>query len=193
MRRWIRKDDGSITLEAAMVLPFFMIFIMFLATLIRISVADMALYKAAAETNEVIVAFAYPVDLATTAAEEFAKDKVQSILPDEVSTDDLINWTNEALLFFGVDVAASAESLFEDLAASAVLPILQDKFEIAAGDAFFDTSYLNVDNIELPSLAAGTGEYLQIEVSYEIPISIPFINESIILSKTASERIWTGS
>lgn len=197
MNKLIRKEDGSITLEAALVLPFFMLFIVFLATVIRISVADMALYKAASETTEVIVAFGYPVDLATTAAEDFAKEKLQSIIPEEaaehVSADDLIQWTDEALQFFGVDLATEVESLFENLTGDMVLPVLKTKFEEAVGDSFFDSSKLEVPNVELPSLVAGTGEYLQIEVTYEIPISLPFLNETITLSKTASERVWTGS
>lgn len=197
MKKLIRKEDGSITLEAALVLPFFMLFIVFLATIIRIAVADMALYKAASETTEVLVAFAYPVDLATTAAEDFAKEKLQSIIPGEaaeyVSSDDLIQWTDEALQFFGIDVATEVENLFEDLSGEMVLPVLKTKFEEAVGDSFFDSSKLEVPKVELPSLVAGTGEYLQIKVTYEIPISLPFFNESITLSKTASERVWTGS
>lgn len=197
MKRLIRKDDGSITLEAALILPIFMLFIVFLATLIRISIADMALYKAASETTEVIVSFAYPVDLATTAAEDFAKDKIQSILPDqvasEVTPDELINWADEALLFFGVDVATSVENLFENLSAGALQSTVEDKFTQAAGDRFFTTDSLEVTNVELPETAYGSGQYLQVEVTYEIPIALPFLNESIILSKTATERVWTGS
>lgn len=77
MKKFVRKDNGSITLEAAMILPFFMLFIIFLATIIRIAIADMALYKAASETTEVIVAYSYPVEVATSTAEEIVNDKLQ--------------------------------------------------------------------------------------------------------------------
>lgn len=194
MRKLIRKDDGSITLEAAMILPFFMLFIVFLATLIRISVADMALYKAAAETNEVIVAFAYPVDIASTRVQEIIDEKLQSAVPDEIEVEQLKTWGKEAIsFFFGVDVDVAIENLFESVSADLVLPILQTKFEQAAGTTFFDSSKLEVTKVEIPSLVAGSGDNLQIEVTYEIPIAIPFVNESIILSKTAAERIWNGS
>lgn len=195
MKRLIRKDDGSITLEAAMILPFFMLFIVFLATLIRISVADMALYKAAAETNEIVVAHAYPAEVIRTGVEDFAKNKVQSVLPGDLEVDHLTEWGNQALEFFGVDAGASIANYLETLAEESILqPILQDKFEQAAGDTFFNSDNLEVTNVILPSLAGGSGgDYFQIEVTYEIPISIPFVNRSIILSKTASERLWTGS
>lgn len=195
MKRLIRKDDGSITLEAAMILPFFMLFIVFLATLIRISVADMALYKAAAETNEIVVAHAYPAEVIRTGVEDFAKNKVQSVLPGDLEVDHLTEWGNQALEFFGVDAGASIANYLETLAEESILqPILQDKFEQAAGDTFFNSDNLEVTNVILPSLAGGSGgDYFRIEVTYEIPISIPFVNRSIILSKTASERLWTGS
>ncbi len=194
MRKLIRKDDGSITLEAAMILPFFMLFIVFLATLIRIAVADMALYKSAAETNEVIVAFAYPVDIASTQIQEIIDKKLQSAVPGDIEVDQLKTWGKEAIsFFFGVEVDVAIENFFESVSEDLVLPILQSKFEQAAGTTFFDSSKLAVTNVEIPSLVAGSGDNLQIEVTYEIPIAIPFVNESIILSKTAAERVWNGS
>ncbi len=75
----LRKEDGSITLEAAMILPFFLFFIIFLSMIIRLAVADMALYKAASETTETVVAYAYPVKVAKDGAASFINNKIQTI------------------------------------------------------------------------------------------------------------------
>lgn len=174
-------------------MPFFLLFIMFLATLIRLGVADMALYKSAAETSELIVAYAYPVELTRTAVEELANEKFQSMLPEEIDFSEVKDWANQGLQFFGIDVGASIENFFESLTASTLEPILQDKFEQATGDRFFDPSRLSVTNVEIPSVVGGSGKYLQIDVSYEVDVSIPFVNKTIVLRKTSYERIWSGS
>jgi len=192
MKKFVRKDNGSITLEAAMILPFFMLFIIFLATIIRIAIADMALYKAASETTEVIVAYSYPVEVATSTAEEIVNDKLQSLMPDELDLEQVKSWGQQALLFFGIDFAGTIESLFEQLTADLLTDIVKDKFEQAASDAFFDSSKLQVTNVEIPDIVGGTGGYFQIDVTYEVPISFPFVEKNIILSKTAAERVWTG-
>jgi hypothetical protein len=193
VKKLIRKDNGSITLEAAMVLPFFMLFIVFLATLIRIAVADMALYKAAAETNEIIVAHAYPVEVAWTGATDLAETKLKSLEPDDLDVEEVLSWGTDALEFFGIDWQGQIDDFFSNLGEEAVLPVLKSKFEEAAGDTFFDSDNLDVTITEMPSISEGRGDFLEIEVTYEIPISLPFLNETLILSKTAAERYWTGA
>ena len=135
IRKFIRKENGSITLEAAMILPLFMLFIVFLATLIRLAVADMALYKAASETTELVVSYAYPADIAKSSVTSIIDDKIKSIENEnQIDITGAIEWANEGLQFFGIDIAASVENLFEGLAASAVEPILEDKFKQATGN-----------------------------------------------------------
>ncbi|TQS74627.1 pilus assembly protein [Ornithinibacillus gellani] len=195
IRKFIRKENGSITLEAAMILPLFMLFIVFLATLIRLAVADMALYKAASETTELVVSYAYPADIAKSSVTSIIDDKIKSIENEnQIDITGAIEWANEGLQFFGIDIAASVENLFEGLAASAVEPILEDKFKQATGNwNFFKPENLHVTKVELPSLAFGSGRYLEIDVEYVFDITIPFVDKTIVLKKTAYERLWNGS
>lgn len=193
----IHKEDGSLTLEAAMVMPFFMLFIIFLATLIRISIADMALYKATSETSEVIVSFGYPAEIVRSTAEEIATNKLESLMPKEVKLDEVIGWANDGIEYFfpDVDVGGSIESFFDSIAEGPLEAMIQNKFADTVGnETVFKKENLKVENVDVPSLAGGSGGgYLKIDVSYDVDISFPFVNKTITLKKTSYERLWTGS
>lgn len=197
MKRFTTKENGSITLEAAMILPFFMLFIMFLATLIRISIADMALYKATSETSEIIVSFGYPAEIARSTVEDIATSKLESLLPEDLSLDEVMSFANDGIEFFfpDVDISGSIESFFDSIAAGPLEMMIQNKFADAVGsETLFKKDNLTVEDVDVPSVGGGSGgDYLKIEVSYDIPISFPFVNKTITLSKTSYERLWTGS
>ncbi|MBC5637338.1 hypothetical protein H8S33_11030 [Ornithinibacillus sp. BX22] len=194
IKHLIRKDNGSITLEAAMILPFFLFFILFLTMFIRLSVADMALYKSASETAELVVAYAYPVAVTKQGASNYIDKKLKGL---EESTDlditGAIQWISEGLDFFGIDVQGSIENLFNDGVRQIIEPTIQKKFKEATGGwNFFDESSLKVTSVEIPSLVGGSNDYLAINVEYRFNLSIPFVDKDIVLKKTAYERIWNG-
>lgn len=178
-----------------MILPFFLLFIVFLTTLVRLAVADMALYKSASESTELFVAYAYPVEVTKTAASDIIGNKIKSIERErDVDISGAIDWANEGLTFLGVDIAGGIENLFESSAEGPLETLIQGKFEDATGHwNFFDSSKLTVTNVELPSLAFGSDDYLEVNVMYEFDIAMPFVNKTIYLRKTAYERVWTGS
>lgn len=195
MKRLIRKSDGSITLEAAMVVPFFMFFILFLTILIRLAVADMALYKAAAETSEIVVAYAYPAETVKEGISGYMNNKIKNIEKEkDIDIEGATKWAKESLDFFGVDVKGAIENFIESLTADVLTPVVRGKFEQATGNwNFFNPDKLKVNNVEIPSLAGGKGEFLEINVQYEFDLKIPFVDKTLILEKTSYERIWNGS
>lgn len=197
IKRLIRREEGSLTLEAAMVLPFFMLFMIFLATLIRIAIADMALYKATSETSEIIVSFAYPAEIVTSYTEDLVKDKFNSMLPDDLDVDEVLDYANKGIDFFfpDADIEGNIQNFFDSLAGGVLEKMIQSKFADTVGnDTIFKKENLRVDDVKIPSLVGGSGgDYLKIDVSYDIGISFPFVNKTITLSKTSYERIWTGS
>ncbi|WP_284139662.1 MULTISPECIES: TadE family protein [unclassified Virgibacillus] len=195
MKHLFRKEDGSITLEAAMVLPFFMLFIVFLAMLIRLAVADMALYKAASETSEILVSYAYPADVVKSTATDFINNKIQSIEREhDVNLSEAMNWANEGMKFYGIDISTSIENYFESLAPSKLDPIMQEKFKQATGNwNFFNPENVKVTKVELPGLVGGSGKFLEINVQYKFDLSVPFVEKTILLKKTSYERLWNGS
>lgn len=197
IKNFKRKEDGSITLEAAMILPFFLFFILFLTMFIRLAVADMALYKAASETTEVVSAYAYPFQLPKQGVTNLITNNLPNLPPEiKVKIDPTValNWANDGLKFFGIDVQGSIENLFEGNVKGIIEPTLQEKFKEATGGwNFFDESNLKVTNVELPSLVGGSDDFLEINVEYRFDLSIPFVDKEIVLKKTAFERVWSGS
>ncbi|WP_042148750.1 hypothetical protein [Paucisalibacillus sp. EB02] len=191
----LRKEDGSITLEAAMILPFFLFFIIFLTMFIRLAVADMALYKAASETTELVVAYAYPVQVAKDGATSFINNKIQTIEDaSNVNITEGMALVKEGLNFLGIDYQGAIENFFESNLKGIIEPTVQDKFREATGGwNFFDESNLKVTNVEIPSLVGGTDAYLEVNVEYRFDLSIPFVDKEIVLKKTAFERVWNGS
>ncbi|RED63017.1 TadE/TadG family type IV pilus assembly protein [Cohnella lupini] len=59
-----RNEKGSITLEAAMVLPLFLAFVLCLITVIRMTILQMALQNATSEMTKLVATHIYPVSLA---------------------------------------------------------------------------------------------------------------------------------
>ena len=70
----LRRDDGSITVEAAIVFPVFLLFIFFLVSLIRMSFFQMTLDHVVGDTTKEIATHYYVVDLAKSGIED-ALDK----------------------------------------------------------------------------------------------------------------------
>lgn len=193
----MKNEKGSLTLEAAMILPFFMLFIVFLANIIRIGIADMALYQSLAETNEVIVTHAYPAEIAVTGISDLAESKFSGLL--EASGADQIGITPEiaadlfveGMEYLGIEI--DPHGYLNSFTASVIEPILREKFSEKTGGEFFDPAKLTVDQVVTPTSFTGSGAYLEINASYEVDINFPFVNRTIILKKTSYERLWAGA
>lgn len=178
-----------------MVLPFFMLFIVFLATIIRIAIADMALYQAVSETNEVIATHAYPADLATTAVNDIIDEKLSGLNNDlnlELDREQIVELFNNGMNSLGIEFDVS--SFLTDIANDAVVePIIRKKFAEKVGGSFFDPTKLKIDSITPPSSFTGEGAFIEIDVSYDIDIVVPFVDKTITLKKTSYERLWAGA
>ncbi|WP_280772019.1 TadE/TadG family type IV pilus assembly protein [Salipaludibacillus daqingensis] len=187
-RNWIRKEDGSLTLEAALVMPVFLLFTVFLATMIRISIADMALKQAVSESTEIIATHAYPVVLAGQSAQSYADRWIRNHTEEELDLDQASSFADHILQEFGVDAGAILTNAVE----GEVEKIMKAKFsETTGGDGLFSNDTLEVEITEFPSLASDS--YIGVAATYEIPIQVPFVNQTITLEQRAYERLWTGS
>ncbi|MEQ7052201.1 TadE/TadG family type IV pilus assembly protein [Paenibacillus alvei] len=66
--KWFRKNEnGSITLEAAMVLPLFLAFVILLIAIIRLTITQMALQNATTEMTKQAATHIYPISYAFNA------------------------------------------------------------------------------------------------------------------------------
>lgn len=195
IKHLIRNKDGSITLEAAMILPIFMIFIMFLIMFIKLAVADMALYEATSDTTEIVSSYAYPGEIMKSSKSKILEDKLRSTdlyrdRNNAITLSQVVDWTDDALKFFGIDVAGAADDLMHSLIQEDVIePVVQDYFKEATGN----WSIFSPDNLTVKNVSLEKGEkFLQIDVEYNLDFSLPFFDETVTLKKTSYERLWTG-
>lgn len=187
----LRNENGSITLEAAMVLPVFMLFVVFMATIIKISVAEIALNKSVSETAQVIATHAYPVTILAEETRSIANDKLSGLTINEFNMGDvekLVGTTFRAA--FDIDISGS--NYIQQLSSGLVTPIIQDKFADNVDNSFFDESNVRVD-VDLPGSINGSSEsYVGITAEYDMDIVVPFVDHTITIKKKAYERLWVG-
>ncbi|SDZ18048.1 TadE-like protein [Evansella caseinilytica] len=187
--RFLRKSDGSLTLEAAMVMPFFLIFIVFLVTMIRISVVDMALKQAVSETTEVIATHVYPAALVADEAQGRLDKAIRNYTENELDLAQAKKLTN--LVFDAAGV--SIEDLVYSIAEEAVQKIVQNKFKESNVDAFFSADKIDVRVVDRPGGFTGDDAYLGISATYDLELRLPFLTRTITIEKKAYERLWTGA
>ncbi|GGH77583.1 hypothetical protein GCM10007096_09690 [Pullulanibacillus pueri] len=177
------------TLEAALIVPIFFLFVIFLIMLIRISVAQMALDRSVSETAEVIATHAYPAGLAASAAEGKIDDFIQEKSMGTVDLDKAKALLDKGLQNLGINIGDSLNGL----SASALNPIVQKQFKDTIGD-FFDSHDVKVIKADgLTSLTAGSDAHIDIVAQYTMDMFVPFVNKSIILKSRAYEKLWVGS
>ncbi|MGX4585102.1 TadE/TadG family type IV pilus assembly protein [Paenibacillus chitinolyticus] len=212
MRMFRKSEQGGMVLEAALILPMFVGFIVALIVCIQIAVADMALRSAVSESTKVLAAGLYPaevlykqgkvsfdqtalasegqqvMDTLQNLREQAAQagefiDSVEAYLPDPVVG--LLSWvrqTGES----GVDGAKEAASSALHDAMKPVVYSFADK-RILKKDRF------RISGVTLPSLTNRERTYLGFEVTYDFPLAVPFFNRMLVLKKKALERVWLGA
>ncbi|AXI09536.1 hypothetical protein CUC15_11650 [Oceanobacillus zhaokaii] len=186
----LKDEDGSITLEAALVIPVFMLFIVFMASIIRISVAEIALNKSVTETAQIIANHAYPATILSEELESIAGQKLSGISIGEISLGDVENLVGTTLLEF-LDVNISGSNYIQELGNSAITPIIQKKFTQNTNSKM-DGSNITVE-VDLPSSLNGAADsYFGITATYDLDLTVPFVEKTITIKKQAYERLWVG-
>ncbi|WP_127584517.1 hypothetical protein [Paenibacillus koleovorans] len=222
-RNWTKqlvREDGGIALEAALVMPFFLAFVLALAVLLKLGMADLALQRALSETVKPIAAYAYPVELAalevkqaydrsevgsevneviarTKAAREMLvrgeqwTDRFEAFIPDFML--DWIEWERQKRVWLETE---STERV-KELQASVLQPIVREAFKKlvlqAADSTVIAGARLRVVDVELPKLADREHAFIGLAAEYDVRLPIPFFQRTVTLRKQAYERLWVGA
>lgn len=205
-------NEGSMVVEAAMVLPIFLLFVLFLISIVQMTLYSTALQSTASDTVKIISTHMYPAALA---AQKENSNETGSVGAD-VSNEDSSSpnkWSipRLSLTDWGGSYAASLPDPIKDWVMSALqkgegpLQELQAETSQSVLDLavkplmkpylssdLLDYNRIHVSNIIVPVLKKGTRPYFGLEVSYELPMKVPFLNQSIVLEARAVERVWMG-
>ncbi|WP_243895930.1 pilus assembly protein [Paenibacillus sp. F411] len=206
-------EAGSMVLEAAMVLPLFMFFVIFLIYIIQMTIISTALQTMVSDSVKTVAAHIYPVSIAVQSSGGAKREgemesggssfenassshwevpklslqdwaaRYSATLPEPVK-----GWMNTA-------AAAGDEPLqqLKNQAAEAVLdPVIKPMLRPFIPGGLLEYERIHVSNVSIPNLKSGKHPYFGIEVSYELPIQVPFLNRSIVLQAKSQERLWIG-
>ncbi|OCT14283.1 hypothetical protein A8709_25995 [Paenibacillus pectinilyticus] len=219
-RKLHQCQEGGIVLEASLILPLFLAFVVGLVLCIQIAIVEMAMQAGVTEATKSIAGQLYPVQLIVqeakskydqsraaeifngvidkvqtakshvTGAEEFA-DAYEAYIPDSLV--ELIRWEKEKReLGEGL-----AQEELNDLYESQVKPRLLAAFTPVVF-AFCDASIIGKNNfkvssVTLPSMEQGGQAFFGVEAQLTYKLPIPFMSQTIIVKKRAYERAWVGA
>ena len=211
------RDEGSMVVEAALVLPMFLLFVLFLIFIVQMTLYSTALQSTASDTVKMISTHMYPAALAAqkweagTDAVEQGTDGTADASADSASSGvwsiprlSLEEWSDsyaEALpepMESWVRAAVQrGEGPLQQLQAGAsqsVLDIaLKPVLKPYLSSDWLEYSRIHVSNVSVPDLKEGKHPYFGLVVSYDLPMRVPFLNQKIVLEASAVERLWVGN
>lgn len=207
----IKSDKGSIVLDASLVMPIFLFFIVFLIYFVQMTLFVTALQTTASETAKKISTHMYPVALAVDAAGSVDSGWNGASLPGtgengifalpELSLADMVakyaSALPEPIGQWASMAAASGEAPLLHLQSSiseAVLdPVIKPLISPVIENTVLEYDRLHVNGITLPNLKEKTNPYFGVELTYELPLKVPFTGKSIRIQASSKERVWIGA
>lgn len=196
-----KKEQGSMVLEASLVLPVFLFFILFLIFIVQMTLISTALQSTAGETVKQLSTKVYPVSLVFAPSDaaggesseqawkwpklsltEWADDYA-SLLPEPLS-----DWVRAAAKSGEEPLQNIKSSVVETVLDPVVKPLLQPFVE----SALLDLERTHVNGVSVPNLKSRTNPYFRLELSYEMPVKVPFLGKALRIQAAAAERIWIG-
>ncbi|WP_438347418.1 pilus assembly protein [Paenibacillus sp. FA6] len=199
-----KNEKGSMVLEAALVFPFFIFFIVFLIYIVQMTLISTALQSTVSDTVKMVSSHMYPIALIVEkeASPEEDKDSQLTgnwIIPKLSVTDWVSQYSNSLPAPFAqwmMDAATMGDEPLQkvknNMAETVLDPVVKPLLKPFIQSEFISYDRIHISNIYLPDMKTRENPYFGIEVSYALPVKVPFINKEIILQAKAQERLWIG-
>lgn len=195
-RNGIRGEQGSIAVEASLVMPIIIVLLLVFIILIRLSAAQMALHSAASQTVRQIAAHIHPADLALQQAAAANPLDAQSPIPLSSWGDlaaEAASWLPSPAGELASSVLKGDWSSMQDMAATGIgRTVVEPMLRQLADRAVLEPDRLSLERLSLPDLTKEREPLLMISAEYEFPLKLPFIGKPIVLREQASERVWVS-
>ncbi|CAM4313232.1 TadE/TadG family type IV pilus assembly protein [Paenibacillus alkaliterrae] len=188
------NEQGSIVVEAALVMPVIIIVLLVFVMLIRLCAVQMALHSAASQTVRQLAAHMHPAELAwqqAATANPLPALPALELSPWSEIAAEAAEWLPSPA---GAIVPSALRGDFRplqnmastEIGRTVVEPQLRDFADIA----IISPERLSLNWLTLPDLEKNNEPYLVIAVEYEFPFKLPFYGKPIILKEQAAERVW---
>ncbi len=180
----MKNDRGVISLEAVLVIPFFLTLIVGLLLLIRIALVQIALQNATDEAVKQMAVIMYPLEPAIQQAVTKKEEWVNSLLS---WTPDPMKEMVEALLNDEL-----SDSISQPILRELIKPIYWHYMDRSYKEGLIRYDQLHIERVVIPFLNH-EDNMLGIEVSYNFRLTLPFYQKIIKIHKRAYERVWFGA
>jgi hypothetical protein len=195
MLRNIRKEDGSITIEAALIIPILLTFILFLTSLVKISIAEMALKEAVSDSAQTVAHYSYLSLVAEGKIQETTDgfvDDLKNKAGDALGNNQIANALLEKIAVEGKALIPTSGELINDYIAKDLYEkVVKDKYEEKVGSSdFFSPDTITVVDYNYPN-SRGDSDVL-IGAENVLNIVLPFFEKEVKIKKVAVERAWSG-
>ncbi|MDR6724138.1 hypothetical protein J2W91_002600 [Paenibacillus amylolyticus] len=201
--RSLKKEQGSIVLEASLVLPVFLFFVMFLIYIVQMTLVSTALQSTAGEAVKQLSTKIYPVSLVFTPSDSAGSGSSDSGTGWKIPELSLTEWAEgyasslpEPLSDWVRAAAARGEQPLQQIKTSvleAVLdPVVKPLLKPFMNTSLLDYERVHVNGVSIPNLKNKTNPYFRLELSYDLPLKVPFLGKSLRIQASAAERLWIG-
>jgi hypothetical protein len=185
--------DGGVTLETALVMPVFLLFVFFLIFMVQTAVISMALHGALSQTARQTASSWYPISMALEQARasklnqqaEHLNDKWQKV---SETISQYSQWLPSPMKEWAVQASKGTLSL-EQVTAKLAFKQLIDQFVDAR---VLDSSRITLTAVGLPDELDRSKAYLTLQAEYRLPFQIPFSGKKLLLRESVRERVWIG-
>lgn len=190
-RLGLGNERGSITLEAAIAFPVFLLFIVFMIGFIRLAYIQMSLDLAVGDATKEIATHYYPIGLVKSLVDDEvnkANDTLKSKLTDNDFGKLLPSFIKEAVtksMDEGLDNAKTevgkiVDEALKEPAGTLILELQQDG----------DKGLLKKENLSVKELKVAEGDDIIIDVTYKVKIPSPLGAKTIVLESRGVEKAW---
>jgi hypothetical protein len=200
----IKNEKGSMVLEAALVFPFFIFFIVFLIYIVQMTLISTALQSTVSDTVKMVSSHMYPLALIVeqedpSEANENSQLTGNWIIPKISVTEWAAQYSSSLpapLSQWMMDAATKGDEPLQEvknnMAESVLDPVVKPLLRPFIQSDFLSYDRIHISNIYVPDMKTRENPYFGIEVSYALPVKVPFINKEIVLQAKAQERLWIG-
>lgn len=189
------NERGSITLEATIAFPVFLLFIVFMIGFIRLAYLQMSLDLAVGDATKEIATHYYPIGLLKSYVDEKAndaKETLKSKLTNNQVVGNLPTFIQEAVVNSideGYDTASDElkKEVVKIVDSSLKEPVTTFIIELQQGG---DTGPLKKENLTVKELKVAEGDDIVIDATYEVKVPSPLGVKTMVLKSRAIEKAW---
>ncbi|TFE28199.1 TadE/TadG family type IV pilus assembly protein [Cohnella luojiensis] len=192
-RRSFAADSGGLTLETALVMPVFLMIVMFLIFMVQTAVISMALHGALSQTARQAASAWYPISLALEQARASElNQQIESWNSKWLNVAEILDeygeWLPSPMTEWAEQASKGSVSLEQGASKLAFSQLMKQFLD----DDILDSARLTLTEVGLPDEVDRGSAYLTIEAEYELPVQVPFLGRKLILKESARERAWIG-